>query len=190
MTAQFGAFELVLVALSLVMLSFVLLRTSRRGRTRMTRAKDKSVDVTARARVERRTIREIDQVMIELEELSRQIHGRIDTKLVRLEVLTMNADRRIAELTRLTKAPSSESSLDVTLEEERPPDTTPPIVQGGDSLHDSVGRLAGSGLSPRDIAKKLKSTVGEVELVLSLRRVRDQAGAVQTSVSAVPNSEN
>jgi len=84
-----------------------------------------------------RAARSLENVLAEMDELSRDIHGRLDTKIARLEVTIRDADERIAELTRLQATiagsprgsasggirsddPISAGSLDVTLDSESP----------------------------------------------------------------------
>jgi len=101
--------------------------------------------------------RNLEALMIELQELSRKIGAEIDTRFAKLEAAMRDADRRIATLTRLTRKtgqappPSSE-------------DTAEPNLR-----HAIVYELADSGLKPVDIAKQLGKTPGEIELILNLR---------------------
>ena len=122
--------------------------------------------------------------MLELDQLARQIHGRLDTKLAQLETVIRDADDRIDRLSRLTKAAESGHALDITLESEEPHEH--PLEQeeprehanetseNKDDRHATVYRLADGGLAPVDIAQETGQTAGEIELILALRKAKNR----------------
>ncbi|MBN2562829.1 MAG: hypothetical protein JXQ75_18045 [Phycisphaerae bacterium] len=137
--------------------------------------------------------RDMEQLLIELEELSRKINAQIDTKFAKLERSIADADKRISafrilidEAKRVTDgiAPSAGPS---------PADASPdaPAVQRGevespredgtsprgDERRRRIYELADRGSTAVEIAQELDQTVGEVELILNLRdSVADNAG--------------
>ncbi len=120
--------------------------------------------------------RDIEAVMLELDQLSRQIHGRLDSKIGRLEALLREADERIDQLSRQRRAAAGHPTLDVTLDPQHPDgaDETAPEGGGVELKRDEVLRLADEGLSAVDIARRLGQNTGEVELILSLRQAKSR----------------
>ncbi|MCG8407371.1 MAG: hypothetical protein MI923_19405 [Phycisphaerales bacterium] len=150
--------------------------------------------------------RDMERLLVELNELSRQINAQIDTKFAKLEQSIADADKRIqflrilldaakkAELTDLPDpiasldhdtAPGTRATsrnLDVTVGDGGISETRTPapneatkvneqaVSDASDDLHDKIYRLADEGQSTVDIARALQHNVGEVELILNLRR--------------------
>lgn len=96
------------------------------------------------------------------EDLARRLSAVLDNKAARLEILLEEADRKIAAL---------ES---VRAGEGRVAAKSPEDVSNGRSFepgdHDPVHRLADEGVETVEIAQRLGRPVGEVELILALRR--------------------
>ncbi len=165
--------QVVMLVLAVVCLTAVMLSTRRRIR------ESKALDQPSARRkwdtsVEpRRAARDLEQVMLELDQLSRQIHGRIDTKLAKIETLLRDADARIEKLSRLrTALDSSKDSEDTACGDAsaRPPLPTPsPTSRTTGSKHSVILELAKEGRSMIEIAREVGKTPGEVELVLALR---------------------
>lgn len=115
-----------------------------------------------------KTQREITEIMSHLEQLSLQIHQKIDQRLARLDALVRQADERIDQLNRLERSRQGITPLDIELASE-----TPQSSEAADeNPHQPIYRLADAGYTPIQIAKKLSRHTGEVELILSLRRAR------------------
>ncbi|GMV98783.1 MAG: hypothetical protein AMXMBFR83_31310 [Phycisphaerae bacterium] len=108
------------------------------------------------------TRRDLDELMVELQELSRRISAEIDTRFAKLEAAMRDADRRIAVLHRLARL----------TEGHRPVGSTANGQADGqvDGRHAVVYELADAGFTPVDIARELGRTPGEVELILNLRK--------------------
>lgn len=127
--------------------------------------------------------RELEALMMELDELARQLMGRLDSRFAKLEATIKDADERIDRLNRMIRAQSGHTTLDVTIDEAG----TAGIASIGksetparepDDPHANIYRLADQGASPVEIATQVGRSTGEIELILSLRRVRAQASAV------------
>ncbi len=127
--------------------------------------------------------RELEALMLELDELARQLMGRLDSRFAKLEATIKDADERIDRLNRMIRAKNGHTALDVTVDE----DGTDGLTSIGkaesqsrepDDPHAEVYRLADQRLTPVEIATKVGRSTGEIELILSLRRVRAQAAAV------------
>jgi hypothetical protein len=119
------------------------------------------------------------KLMLDLEEMSRQVGGQIDTRLRALNLLIEEADAKIAELRRLglkdNAGPQSSA-----LSSGKPASSAPAGEAGAAGGHGSGGvadekyarvySLAAQGLSVVEIAREMELMTGEVELILALRR--------------------
>ena len=131
---------------------------------------------------EESTARDVENVMMELDQLSREVHGRLDLKIAKLERLIREADARIARLGATRLQDGEGNSFDVTVDDEARDATTPrPSVASAEHLR--IHELADEGHSPTQIASTTGRLAGEVELILSLRRAR-QERAAPTTVTA------
>lgn len=99
--------------------------------------------------------RDLDELLVELQELSRRISAEIDTRFAKLEAAMHDADRRIAVLNRLARQIG---------------ENQPSNGAVGDPRHTVIYELADAGFTPVEIARDLGKTPGEVELILNLRR--------------------
>ena len=76
----------------------LLLIQLRRHQFRTTSARDVTRDQSARLRDQRGVQQAMDQLLLQLEELSRRINAQVDTKFLKLETVIRDADDRIARL--------------------------------------------------------------------------------------------
>ena len=109
--------------------------------------------------------RELGLLLSELDALSRRMHGKLDTRFTQLEAVLRQADERIAQLSRLIRTSEGGPALDVTVAD-------PPPGAGDDQRHTAIYQLADRGHTVAQIARELGRNDGEVELILSLRKVR------------------
>jgi hypothetical protein len=168
--------QIIMLVLAVVCLTAVMLATRRRIRDSQRTPSHTARRQFAQHREQSRSIRDVEQVMLELDQLSRQIHGRIDTKLARLETLIRDADQRIEKLTRLADKADGRPRFEITLDEEQPREQqsdNPATLN--DERHADVFQLADDGSSPFEIAQKLGRPVGEIELILALRLTREKS---------------
>ena len=114
---------------------------------------------------------------VEMHELARELSGRLDSKMGALEQLIRDADRAAARL---------EAALRATAVQARPSDEAPPSSQAeallpgraGPSAQAEPGRydeiylLADYGHPASEIAQRVGLPIGEIELILSLRKRR------------------
>lgn len=175
--------QLLMLIIGVGGLAVLLLSTRRRIKNVKHEPTETSREQFARLGGLSRTTREVERVMQELDSLSRQIHGRIDTKLARLEKLLRDADQRIALLSKAGD-PSAErgSRLEVLLDQEQPTDRVSGDENAGDTTQQTVLRLAEESLSVMEIARQLGKTPGEVELMLALHKTRIEGGAGSVTV--------
>jgi len=104
--------------------------------------------------------RALEDLMADAEELTGRLAANLDAKAARLERLIAQADER---LNRLEDRAAAESRP----RPERRPGLT---ADDTDPLNRRVYDLADRGLPPVEIAKQLSQQVGQVELILNLRR--------------------
>ncbi|MEK6675906.1 MAG: hypothetical protein AABZ47_09665 [Planctomycetota bacterium] len=166
----------ILLAFGVIGLLAVGFSAMRKGRKvwepRPTNVRDR--DRSSRNQAE--TLRNIEAAMTQLDELARQITGRIDAKLSQLDIALREADVRIDSLSRRTRSANGQETVDVTLEDEsRVGLSMQPSSSVSPDPHQPVYQLADSGLAPIDVAQELGRPTGEVELILALRRTRDSA---------------
>jgi hypothetical protein len=176
--------QIILLVMAIVALTLLMLSTRRRiVDLRRRSGADSARERYSGLQKEAEAKHDVEQVMLELEKLSRQIHGRIDTKLARLETLIRDADQRIERLSRLAEAPGGGAGLEVTLDHEEPR-PTPKTGEVGEDWHAAVYRAADGGMSAVQIAQEVGRTTGEVELLLALRKTRSGADTPVTPVAS------
>ncbi len=185
-----------LLVIAAILFTIVMLNIARRRRREGGTPKDYTREVDSATRRSMVIKRDMEALLVELNELSRVINGQLDTRFAKLEISIADADRRIAELrSLLIKAgiepePASENQdgaapkisadelpvprLDVVVDESGESDSSDSSGQqqddGLDEFHRTVHRMADEGRSPVEIAGLTQRAVGEVELVLHLRR--------------------
>ncbi len=134
--------------------------------------------------------RDMEVLLVELEELSRKINAQIDTKFAKLEQSIADADRRVTALRILIeetkrlhgKKPEEGEASEpagpnaAARSDAREPEQSMTLdaeeQSAQPSPHDRRQRiyaLADAGRSPVEIARELGTQPGEVELILNLR---------------------
>jgi hypothetical protein len=148
---------LMIIAAVLTIL-YAVMRPSRRKKDPLDRS-NPSPTLASQRQVER----DMNNLLVELSEMARQITAQLDTRATRLQLLIAEADQR---LERLSACGGSTSTP------ERPPSNrhadvpAPPPV---DPRHIEVYVLADQGRTAGEIAARLSRPSGEVELILALR---------------------
>ena len=114
--------------------------------------------------------RQMQSLLVELSEMSRQISAQLDTRSAKLELLIKNADEKIAQLKRLSHEPLAFSggSNDSTAHEQTKSLAEAEITMP-DPRHADIYTLADQGRSAGQIADTLGRPSGEIELILALR---------------------
>lgn len=116
-------------------------------------------------------------VMRDAEELIDRLAARADAQAQRLESLIAraeSAERRLAEQqTRITSAPQppTRPAANPQPKLKPPPRRAIPEETAAEAEHADVYELADRGLAAPEIARRLGQPQGEVELILSLRRL-------------------
>lgn len=168
--------QLIMLIAAIGGLTLILLSTRRKMRARAAEGRSTVRERYAALDQAGRTARDGEQVVVELDRISREIHARVDTKFAKLEAVIRDADARIGELNRLLRASRAGSTCDVTLPDEDPhrPAEEAPATNAAEP-HDAIYRLADEGLPALTIAERTGRPTGEVELILALRRTREAA---------------
>jgi hypothetical protein len=121
---------------------------------------------------ERHVERQMQNLLVELSEMTRQISAQLDTRSQKLQLLIQDADERIAQLQQLQQMEKQGSHLQPMAESPwtaAPAPRPAPPADPVDEEHQKVYSLADRGQSAGDIAKELNRPRGEVELILALR---------------------
>lgn len=121
---------------------------------------------------QRHVEREMNNLLVELSAMARQITAQLDTRAKKLELLIDEADQRIAQLKSLQgeRAPRSAPAAKPVFREVPPADMAPAPSPEGESRYGDIYGLADQGQTPQEIAQRLNRPRGEVELILALRR--------------------
>ena len=105
--------------------------------------------------------RQMQNVLVELSEMARQISAQLDTRAAKLEMLIKEADQKIAALNKGSSAPAAPNG-----QSDEIADSAPSV----DPRHARIYALADAGQSASQIAQELNQPSGEIELILALRR--------------------
>jgi len=153
-----------LFAAGALLLTLWAMLSLRRRLRRRAAGEGSSQSVSRATRVDRQRA-ELEQLMVDAEELVRRLAALLDNKAARAEQLLDRLERRLRDLERAGScAPSTaaEAAPASVLESATAAPTDP--------LREEVVRLAGEGLAPVEIARRLNEQVGKVELILALHR--------------------
>ena len=106
--------------------------------------------------------RQMQNVLVDLSAMSRQITAQLDTRAAKLEALIREADEKIALMKSVQSSALPPSGLAFQVDSPEPPPSDP--------RHAQVYALADQGRSSMEIAQQLNRPSGEIELILALRR--------------------
>ena len=135
---------------------------------------------------------EAESWQVEFHELAREASARLDNKIRMLEHLIRDADARIAQLQavgdwldrsagldaehaaapNITLAKLSTGDRQIASHDRRSDSAATPSPALGARPYEEIYALADAGSSSAEIANRLGSPVGEIELILGLRRQR------------------
>ena len=122
---------------------------------------------------------QIEELMAELADLSREINGQIDTRLAKLNTLLDEADRTIARFEQTMGHPKGspdtrKTSPDRIQQQNRNNLTAADHVARSQKVPDAQTQaildMAHQGKTVVSIAQKLARPVGEIELILALNK--------------------
>lgn len=177
-----NGFFLLLAMLCLVMLSVAMLR---RSQQRQATAREVTREHMARLRDQHNLRGSMDDLLVQLEEVARRVNAQVDTRFAKLEAVIHDADQRIARLEQLTGQVTSGTASPTGPEvAPQPPNgelaAPPPTVSAPPRCPATppgerrrrIYDLADQGTSALVIADALQMPIGEVELILSLRKFK------------------
>jgi len=115
--------------------------------------------------------RQMQSLLVELSDMTRQMNAQIDTRAAKLQELIRQADERIGTLKQLQghapdEPPAPQAPIPVQSISEPVSD---PTMMETDPRHAEIYSLADEGRNAREIAARLNRPSGEVELILALR---------------------
>ncbi len=106
------------------------------------------------------TLREnLSDLLLRLEETSRRVNGQLETRFQTLNRLLAEADLKIRELKILSERQATDTPA------------PPKHHLAGDPETLEIYRHADAGLDPVEIARKMNRQRGEIDLILSLRKL-------------------
>ncbi len=110
-----------------------------------------------------RHIREsLESIYIKLEEYSREVLSKLDSKILILHNLLLEADKKINLLKDTIKTSQEQNN------------TNPNEKNELQKIHEQVYKLYNDGLKPQEIAKQLNLQVSEINLILALKNIHIQ----------------
>ena len=153
--------NLPLIGMGALALAYVVLRPMmRRKRDPLER------NVVQASMAQQRAVeRQMQNLLVDLTEMARQISGQLDTRAARLQALLDQADERIAQLRQLSGAAPVDSPQASTT----PETSASALVSIASPMHAEVYALADEGRGAKEIAARLNRPSGEIELILALR---------------------
>jgi hypothetical protein len=119
--------------------------------------------------------RQMSSLLVDLNEMARQISSQLDTRAAKLDALIREADERIEQLraagvsvpaSNPKPAPRAPMRL---VPGEHEDSASVPRPPSHDPRHAEVYALADEGRAPSEIAARLNRPNGEIELILALR---------------------
>jgi len=122
--------------------------------------------------------RDLEAIMVEIEQMAKRLGAQLDAKALRLESLLAQAQQTLETLEGRPspRAPAGRASEMGTAPGSAavssPDGVTVPGQPVEDPLARSVYALADQGVSPQQIAQRLGEHAGKIELILALRHVR------------------
>jgi hypothetical protein len=126
--------------------------------------------------------RQMENLLVELSEMARQITAQLDTRAAKLELLIKEADEKLTALKSATQASAglNGGNDEAVISAQKLP--VADVLAGRglaaesfnrprvDPRHAAIYRMSDEGRSPREIARELGQPNGEVELILAIRQ--------------------
>jgi hypothetical protein len=113
---------------------------------------------------------QMQNLLVELSEMARQITAQLDTRAARLELLIKEADEKLAAL----RAANAGAPAPLPMDDVKESEASTPVIEAegpaADARHAEVYRLADEGRGANEISRMVNRPTGEVELILALRQ--------------------
>jgi len=112
---------------------------------------------------------DMQELLVQLQELSRDINAQMDTRFARLESAIRDADDRIDALEKLIRRAGNLPPVDLAVD-----DSASSAADGSSSAGPApkktlIYQLFDAGKTPVEIAQQIGGNTGEIELILALR---------------------
>lgn len=150
MLAAIDATQIVMLALAIVMLTMVMLSTRRKIRRNLRGPEEGVRERYDKLKAERRASRDLEEIMIDLDKLAREVNGKIDTRLAHLEALIRDADQRIETMRNMRD----------DLIAQQPASSRPPKSESGSQATASQKNQEGAATKPKS-APAIDITLGD-----------------------------
>ncbi|MEE8170980.1 MAG: hypothetical protein V3T70_10570 [Phycisphaerae bacterium] len=165
------------LAAILIAIALLMSMTLRRYRQRPASVRVERPSARPRSPLAYSARRDMEQLMVELEELSRRVSAQIETRYRKLETVIADADDRLHRLDEvLNQINRAQANAGSAPSDDREAPATPtkiaslkPDTTEVRSPHERVHALADGGASIAEIAHATSRSTGEVELILDLR---------------------
>jgi len=164
---------LIMIGLVLFIGTLFLRRARKRGKSSTVDGRAAAQGRAHNSRLATQAREDISELMVRLEELSREICGQIDTRFAKLEHAIREADAKLAALRAAADAPTTANSAE----------SAAPV----DARHAEVCRRTQDGQIALQIAREMDMPIGEVELILSLQRSRQNAASAPPAADGDQN---
>lgn len=138
----------------IVLMTFIMIARIRRRR------KEPQVGLFDSRQVELRARESLESLIVQMQEVAREQIAKADSKIRMLNQLVADADQRKKEL---------EALLERLPEVAAP--KPPPPSKPANPLHEKVYALQDKGKSPEEICRELSMEIGEVDMILGLRKL-------------------
>lgn len=129
---------------------------------------------------------DIQELIVQLQEFSREVSAQIDARFAKLEIAIRSADERIATLEKLKGAVERRPTINALVSDEPDLQTRTGRAEVADPRRQLIYRLADSGRSAVQIAQETGQAPGEIELILGLRG-KTVASQISNLKSQIPN---
>ena len=176
LAAEFSLRQAGLLAAVAAVCALLLVSQRRRARDREPSTSGYVRELRSQIREQGEHHRETAELAIDLEEIARRITSEVDTRFVKLETVIRHADERIEHLERLLRSGGGNSTGEWTVDDQSGQAGRPDEGEYADSQAKVIA-LADAGLGELDIARRLKLSSAEVELILSMPRARTGAAS-------------
>ena len=164
--------QIALIGIIVAVTFLTLLSISRRRREGGPSPRAYARELVGRAREEKAIHSDIAEIMLQLQQVAREINAQLDAKFIRLEQCIADADRRIERVERAARPVAPRAALDVTVGEESTDERQAPEPPQQDRTRERIHAMMDRGMSASDIAQAVGKPFGEVELMIALRKTR------------------
>ncbi len=173
--------QIAIVAVLGALGALMLIRTQRRLADGGPSPRAYAREQMGRLREERVVHDQMVEVAAEVQQVAREMSAQLDGKFIKLEKTLRDADERIQTLEAMIRRAEGKPKVDLTVSDESKPTLRTFTKADREANRARIFELADAGGSRAHIAAKLHVPAAEVDLVLSVRRMKEQAAATANS---------